>query len=109
MRVSSWARAHALKADNAKRRERRTDAERGDGNVVVGVGVLEPATPAAAATSVFLSVDIGRAAGRRSQHHKRHRVLLAPLYILGRGVAYSGLRRVFVDREVDEVIVPGDD
>ena len=106
MRVSSWARAHALKADNA----RRTTDGREDGNVGVGgVGVLEPATPAAATTSVFLSVDIGRAAGRRS-HHKRHRVRLAPLYsVEGRGVAYSGLRRVFVDREVDEVIVPGDD
>ena len=104
MRVSSWARAHALKADNA----RRTTDGREDGNV--GVGVLEPATPAAAATSVFLSVIAGRAAGRRSHLHKRHRVLLAPLYsVEGRGVAYSGLRRVFVDREVDEVIVPGDD
>ena len=77
MRVSSWARAHALKADNARRA---TDG-REDGNVGVGgVGVLEPATPAAAATSVFLSVVDGRAAGRRSHLHKRHRVLLAPLY-----------------------------
>ena len=107
MRVSSWARAHALKADNA----RRTTDGREDGNVGVGGGVLEPATPATpAATSVFLSVVDGRAAGRRSHLHKRHRVLLAPIYsVEGRGVAYSGLRRVFVDREVDEVIVPGHD
>ena len=74
MPVSSRARAHALKADNARRA---TDG-REDGNV--GVGVLEPATPAAAATSVFLSVVDGRAAGRRSHLQKRHRVLLAPLY-----------------------------
>ena len=98
----------------AQSRQREENDGREDGNVGVGgVGVLEPAeaaTPAAAATSVFLSVVDGRAAGRRSHLHKRHRVRLAPLYsVEGRGVAYSGLRRVFVDREVDEVIVPGDD